>query len=193
MKKITTLIAAAVLVIVLVNVSLAEDSKKAENFSLKDYNGKAHSLLDYKNSKAVVLIYVSTQCPVSNAYNERMAKLYDSYKGKNVAFLGINSNKAEHIEEIKKHAAENNLQFPILKDDNNIIADKFAASFTPEVYVLNSKNEIVYHGRIDDNRRTQDVQVSDLSAALDEILGGKKVANPKTKAFGCTIKRVSKQ
>lgn len=192
MKKIKTLITVVVLSLVFTNLVLAEELKKADNFSLKDYNGKIHSLSDYKNSKAVVLIFVSTQCPVSNAYNERMAKLYESYKGKNVAFLGINSNKAEQLEGIKKHASENNLQFAILKDDNNVIADKFEASFTPEAYVLNSNLELVYHGRIDDNRKADDVQISDLSIALDEILDGKSVTNSKTKAFGCSIKRVSK-
>lgn len=192
MKNIKALVAVALLGIVFSNLILAGELKKAESFSLKDYNGKLHSLSDYKNSKVIVLIFVSTQCPVSNAYNERMAKLYNQYKDKSVKILGINSNKAETAEEIKKHAAEKNLQFAILKDENNIIADKFEASSTPEAYVLNSNLEIVYHGRIDDNRKAGDVQTSDLSLALDEILAGKAVSNPKTKAFGCSIKRVSK-
>jgi len=191
MKQIKAILAAA-LVIVFNNVLAAEELKKIENFSLNDYNGKSHSLADYGSSKAIVLIYVSTQCPVSNDYNERMAKIYDAYKGKNVTFLGVNSNKAEQVDEIKKHAAENKLLFPILKDANNLIADKFEASFTPEVYVLNSNMELVYHGRIDDNRKAAQAKVNDLSVALDEILAGKKVTNAKTKAFGCTIKRVSK-
>jgi thiol-disulfide isomerase/thioredoxin len=72
--------------------SLPEKSK-VDNFSLKDYNGKSHSLDDYKKSKAIVLIFVSTQCPVSNAYNERMAGLQKKYGSKDVAFLGINSTK----------------------------------------------------------------------------------------------------
>lgn len=192
MKNLKTLIAVLLLGIVFSNLILAGDLKKAESFSLKDYNGKLHSLSDYKNSKAIVLIFVSTQCPVSNAYNERMAKLYSQYKNKNVKIIGINSNKAETAEEIKKHAAEKNLQFAILKDENNIVADKFAASSTPEAYVLNGNLEVVYHGRIDDNRKAEDVQTSDLSVAIDEILAGKEVSNPKTKAFGCSIKRVNK-
>jgi peroxiredoxin len=192
MKNLKTLIAVLLLGIVFSNLILAGDLKKAESFSLKDYNGKLHSLSDYKNSKAIVLIFVSTQCPVSNAYNERMAKLYGQYKDKNVKIIGINSNKAETAEEIKKHAAEKNLQFAILKDENNIVADKFAASSTPEAYVLNGNLEVVYHGRIDDNRKAEDVQTSDLSVAIDEILAGKEVSNPKTKAFGCSIKRVNK-
>lgn len=192
MKNIKALVALALLGIIFSNLILAGDLKKAESFSLKDYNGKLYSLADFKNSKAIVLIFVSTQCPVSNAYNERMAKLYNQYKDKNVKILGINSNKAETSDEIKKHATEKNLQFAILKDENNIVADKFEASSTPEAYVLNGNLEVVYHGRIDDNRKAEDVQASDLSVALDEILAGKAVSNPKTKAFGCSIKRVSK-
>ena len=166
-------------------------SEKAEDFSLKDYNGKEYKLSDNQDSKAIVLIFVATQCPVSNAYNERMEKLYEDYKGKDVAFFGINSNKQESVEEIKDHAKEHNLNFVILKDVNNVIADKFGASFTPEVYVLNKKLEILYHGRIDDSRRESDVKTKDLRNALDEIIDGKKVEVSETKAFGCTIKRVS--
>lgn len=192
MKYIKALAAMVLLGIAFSNLILAGDLKKAESFSLKDYNGKLYSLSDFKNSKAIVLIFVSTQCPVSNAYNERMAKLYNQYKDKNVKIFGINSNKAETAEEIKKHAVAKKLQFAILKDDNNIVADKFEASSTPEAYVLNGNLEVIYHGRIDDNRKAEDVQISDLSVALNEILAGKAVSNPQTKAFGCSIKRVSK-
>lgn len=192
MKNIKVFVAVILLGIVFSNLILAGELKKAESFSLKDYNGKLHSLSDYKNSKAIVLIFVSTQCPVSNAYNKRMAKLYSQYKDNNVKIIGINSNKAETAEDIKKHAAEKNLQFAILKDENNIVADKFEASLTPEAYVLNGNLEVVYHGRIDDNRKAEDVQTSDLSVAIDEVLAGKAVSNPKTKAFGCSIKRVNK-
>jgi peroxiredoxin len=169
----------------------AEELKKAENFTLNDLDGKAHSLEQYRDAKAIVLIWVSTQCPVSNDYNTRMAALYEQYKDKGIVFLGINSNKAESIEEIKTHADENNLRFTILKDPGNVIADKFSASFTPEVYVLNGALELLYHGRIDDSRRESGITKRDLSAALDEILDGKKVSVAKTKAFGCTIKRVN--
>jgi peroxiredoxin len=165
--------------------------KKAENFSLKDVNGKVHSLSDYKNSKAIVLMFIATQCPVSNAYNGRMVKLYNEYSKKNIAIIGINSNKQEGIEEIKNHSAQNGFKFPVLKDVNNVIADKFQAGHTPEIFVLNSNYEILYHGRIDDSRDESDVESRDLAISLNEILSGKPVSNPETKAFGCTIKRVS--
>lgn len=173
-----------------VNISVFAGESKMENFKLKDYNGKEYQLNDFKDSKAIVIIFVATQCPISNAYNGRMAALHEEYKEKGIPFIGINSNKQESIEEIKTHAAENKLDFVILKDHNNVVADKFKASFTPEVYVLNKDFEILYHGRIDDSRKEEDVKTKDLRKALDEILAGKKVETAKTKAFGCTIKRV---
>ncbi|MEJ5351772.1 MAG: thioredoxin family protein [Melioribacteraceae bacterium] len=165
--------------------------KKAENFKLKDYNGKEYQLSDFKDSKAIVIIFIATQCPVSNAYNSRMEKIYEEYKNKGVAFIGINSNKLESVEEVKEHAKKNNLNFVILKDVNNVIADKFKASVTPEVFVLNSEFDVLYHGRIDDSRKEEDVKSEDLRNALNEILQGKKVTKTETKAFGCTIKRVN--
>jgi len=165
--------------------------KKVESFTLKDYNGKQHSLSDYKDSKAIVLIFVATECPVSNAYNSRMAEIYNQYKNKGVSVIGINSNKAESVSDIKEHAAKNNLEFTILKDEGNKIADKLGASVTPEVYVLNNKFEIIYHGRIDDSRDNSSVSEKDLAKALDEFLSGKQISKANTKAFGCTIKRVS--
>jgi peroxiredoxin len=166
------------------------DPSKVDNFSLKDYNGKSHSLNDYKNSKAIVLIFISTQCPVSNGYNERMAALQKKYSSKNITFLGINANKEEKAGDIKAHAEKNKFEFPVLKDENNKIADKLGASVTPEVYVLSPGLEVLYHGRIDDSRDASNVSSNDLASALDEILSGKKVSNTRTKAFGCSIKRI---
>lgn len=164
---------------------------KVENFTLNDYNGKKFSLSDFKDSRAIVLMFVATQCPVSNAYNERYNKLYEDYKTKNVAFVGINSNKQESVDEIKEHATEHGFKFPILKDINNVIADKLDAQRTPEIFVVNPATfEILYHGRIDDSQRESRIQSNDLRTALDEILAGKPVTVKETKAFGCTIKRV---
>ena len=105
-------------------------------------------------------------------------------------FVDNRSNKAEDIDEIREHANDNGLTFTILKDDKNIIADKFEASFTPEIYVLNNEFELLYHGRIDNSRRESEVDSNDLRDALEEILSGKAVSTPETKAFGCTIKRI---
>lgn len=170
---------------------LATTPESIESFSLNDYNGKKVSLNDYKDSKAIVIMFIATQCPVSNAYNERYVSLYNDYAKKGITILGINSNKQESVEEIKDHSKEHGFQFPVLKDVNNVIADKFGADHTPEIYVvIPSTMKIVYHGRIDDSMRENRVTTHDLNDALDEILAGKPVAVKETKAFGCSIKRV---
>jgi peroxiredoxin len=178
------------ILILLGGIAYSGTMEKAENFNLKDYNGKSHSLTDYTDSDAIVIMFIATQCPVSNDYNSRMVKLYEDYKDKNVTILGINSNKQESVEEIAKHAKENGFDFAVLKDDKNIIADKYNAQVTPEIFVVNPDLQILYHGRIDDSRRQSEVTSNDLRQALDEILAGKEVTVPETKAFGCTIKRL---
>ena len=162
-----------------------------EDFTLQNYNGESYTLSHNKNAKAIVIMYIATRCPVSNAYNERMVDLYDDYAAKGVVFLAINSNKAEDAEECKEHAEENGFKFPVLKDPGNEIADKYEAQVTPEIFVVNSKLELLYHGRIDNSQKEENVETQDLRNALNEILDGEDVTVAKTKAFGGTIKRVN--
>ena len=163
---------------------------KVDNFTLNDYNGNSHSLTDYKSYKFIVLMFISTQCPVSNAYNEKMNKLFEDYHPENIAFIGLNSNKSESIENIKEHAKAHSFQFPILKDWDNVIADRLNAQVTPEIFVLNKEFDILYHGRIDDARGAGSAKNSDLISALNNLLEGKEVTIKQTRAVGCTIKRV---
>ena len=118
-----------------------------------------------------------------------MVSLYKEYLHRGVVFLGINANSQENAEDIKSHAQEHDFLFPVLKDTDNIIADRLKASVTPEVFVCDSSLTILYHGRIDDSRRETDVTSRDLHSALDAILSGKPIAVAETKAFGCSIKR----
>jgi peroxiredoxin len=178
-------------IVLLSSILQAEEPKKKVNdFTLEDYKGEKHSLTDYKSSKAIVLMFIATQCPISNSYNERMVELYKDYASKGVTFIGINSNKQENVEEVRNHSEEHGFKFVVLKDWNNVIADTLEASVTPEIYVLNSKREVLYHGRIDDSSRENRVKSKDLRAALDRILAGKTVEVTETKAFGCSIKRI---
>lgn len=170
----------------------SDEITKVENFTLPDVDDNSHSLDDFKDSKAIVLMFIATQCPVSNDYNERMVNISKDYANKGITFIGINSNKQESVDEIRDHSKKNKFNFLVLKDKDNIIANKLNASVTPEIYVLNSEFEILYHGRIDDSRRTNEVKANDLRNAFDNILTEKEVEVKKTKAFGCTIKRISK-
>jgi len=164
--------------------------EKVPNFTLKDYAGKEHSLYDYLKNKAVVVMFIATQCPVSNAYNERMVDLYKSYTPKGIAFLAINSNKQESIEEIAEHSKKHGFEFPVLKDWKNVIADKFDALVTPEIYLIDSTGVLRYHGRIDDARNPAKVTQHDLQDALNAYLEGRPLSKRETRAFGCTVKRI---
>jgi len=160
-----------------------------EDFTLPDYDNKDRSLKSLAGKNGTVLIFVAVQCPVSNAYNERMEKLAQDYKAKGIAVVGINSNVAEDAAAVKAHASEHSLSFPILKDPGNKVADKLGASVTPEAYFLDASNKLLYHGRIDNARNPAQLETSDLRNALDAALAGKTIEKTEAKAFGCTIKR----
>jgi peroxiredoxin len=161
-------------------------------FSLKDYAGKSVDLKAFDGKKAVVLMFIATECPVSNAYNDRMAALAKDYSAKGVAIVGINANRAEDTSRIAEHAKQHGLEFPILKDVDNLQADRFGAQVTPETFVFDNSWTLRYHGRIDDNQKGDNIQSQDLRNALEAVLAGKEIAVKETKAFGCTIKRVQK-
>jgi peroxiredoxin len=160
-----------------------------EEFTLPDVNGTERSLKSLAGKKGTVLLFIAVQCPVSNAYNERMEKLAQDYKAKGIAVVGINSNVAEDAAAVKAHAGENKLTFPILKDAGNKVADKLGASVTPEAYFLDANNKLLYHGRIDNSRNAAQVESSDLRNALDAALSGKPIEKAEARAFGCSIKR----
>ena len=162
-----------------------------DGFTLPDADGASHTLASLKGKNGTVIIFIATKCPVSNAYNDRMEKVFEDYKAKGFNVIGINSNNTEPSAEVKSHATEKGLKFTILKDDGNKIADRFGANATPEAYLLDAKGKLVYHGRIDNSREPAGVDSNDLRAAMDEVLAGKPVTKTEAKAFGCTIKRVS--
>ena len=160
-----------------------------EDFTLPDVDNKEHSLKSLAGKNGTVLIFIAVQCPVSNAYNERMEKLAQDYKAKGVAVIGINANLAEDAAAVKAHATEHHLTFPILKDPGNKVADKLGATVTPEAYFLDANNKLLYHGRIDNSRNAAQVESNDLRNALDAALASKPVEKTEAKAFGCSIKR----
>ena len=164
----------------------------APDFTLQTIDGKTLSLAEAaKTHKAVVVMFIATKCPYSNAYNDRMRDMAAAYSGKGVLFVGINSNKTEPLAEVIAHAKEHGHTFPIAKDPDNKVADLYGAGHTPEVYVVTPDGKLRYHGRIDENYEDPSKFASpDLKNALDDLLANKTVAKAETKAFGCSIKRV---
>jgi peroxiredoxin len=159
------------------------------DFKLPDVDGKEHSLESLKGKNGTVIIFLSAQCPVVRAYNERIEKLAEDYRARGVNVVGINSNVTESVEDIKRHISDNKFSFVVLRDNGNKVADMLDAQHTPETFFLDAGNKLVYHGRIDNNRNAEMVQSNDLRDAIDATLAGKPVAKTEAAAFGCSIKR----
>ena len=164
----------------------------APPFTLTDLDGSVFSLDQaVRSHKAVVVMFIATQCPYSNAYNDRMRDMAASYGKQGILFLGINSNKTEPAEETRAHARKHGFAFAVAKDPENTVADLYGAKHTPEIFVVDPRGVLRYHGRIDENYEdASKVSSPDLKNALDALLAGKPVATSETKAFGCSIKRV---
>jgi peroxiredoxin len=163
---------------------------KPENFTLTAPDGKQHSLYLKEAPKATAVLFISAQCPISNRYNGRMIEFAKEYGQKGVRFLAINSNDPETLEVVDEHAKRIGFPFPVVKDPNNVVADKWGAQITPEAFVLDQQGVLQYHGRIDDQLAEVKVKSPDLKNALEAVLAGKKPENPETKAHGCDIKRI---
>ena len=131
-----------------------EIGSTVENFTLTDTDGVTKSLNDLRGKKGTVVVWLSAQCPVVKAYKDRINEIAAEYQAKGIAFVGINSNATEDLNWVKSNKAEFGYNFPILIDKGNVLADKWGASVTPEVFYLDSKNVLLYHGAIDNDRRS---------------------------------------
>jgi peroxiredoxin len=139
---------------------------------------------------ATVVMFISTRCPYSNGYNDRMERLDKDYASRGVRFLGVNSNVNEPSSEVVSHARLHGFTFAVLKDDASRVADLYGASHTPEIFVVDRSGVLRYHGRIDENAQdAAGVKSPDLRNALEALLAGRPVPAAETKAFGCSIKR----
>jgi peroxiredoxin len=161
------------------------------DFALQQLNGSPIQFSTLKGNVTVVM-FISVQCPVSNAYDDRMNALYQDYAAKGVKFVAINANRTEPAAAVADHARAHNFGFTVYKDENNVIADRFGATVTPETYVIDANGIIRYHGSIDDSKNVSRVTTQRLRLALDAVLTGKEPPQTETKAFGCSITKVQR-
>ncbi len=183
------LIAAALSVAALLGQEFKLGSK-VDDFALRDTSGGQVQFASLRGPVTVV-VFISTKCPVSNSYNDRMNAIYKDYSQRGVKFVFVNANRGESLQEVERHARDH-FSFPVYKDVDNVVADRFGATVTPEAFVIDATGTIRYHGSIDDSQVVQRVQENRLRNALDAVLEDKPVAAAETKAFGCSIKRIKK-
>ena len=162
------------------------------DFELSDLKGRPVKLSSLKG-KIVMIHFWSATCPFVQRYEDRLQKLAADYGTREVVVLGIDSNANETPDQIRKAGAERKVNYPILLDPGNRIADQFGAITTPHVFILNWEGRLAYEGSVDDQGWSEKdpVHVRYAREALEALLQGREVPHPKTRTFGCTIKRVS--
>ena len=163
-------------------------------FSLTDTAGHTHTTAEWNGKRAVVLFFLTTDCPLSNSYVPEMNRIEQAYAARGVAFYAIQGDATVPAPDVQRHVREFGYRFPYLFDPEESLAAYTGATSTPEAAVLAPSGELLYLGRIDnrvEDLGKQRVQVTefDLRDALEAVLAGKPVARPRTKALGCAITR----
>lgn len=171
--------------------STAKIGKKIDNITLSDLAGKAHALHDLKDKKAIVLVFLSFDCPVSTGYSGPLADLAKTYGERGVAFVGICPGE-DDAAGVAKNAKEHKIPFPVFKDTKAAAA--LQAEITPSAFVLDGQFVLRYRGRIDDEylarlKKKERITRFDLKEALEDVLAGKEVRQPATAPIGCPIAR----
>ncbi|MGI8980367.1 MAG: redoxin domain-containing protein [Pirellulaceae bacterium] len=168
--------------------------RKVAPFSLGDFRGKTWTLAEFSENKVVVIAFMGTECPLVTHYGPRLAELAAKYEQQGVAFLGINANQQDSLAEIAHFAKKSKIEFPLLRDAGNKVADALQAERTPEVFVLDAERVIRYHGRIDDQftygKGRDKPEQTWLATAIDELLSGKEVTTKEVASIGCHIGRL---
>lgn len=170
----------------------------ARDFKLKNVDGKMVSMADYKDAKGFIVTFTCNTCPYSVAYEDRLIELHNKYAPKGYPIIAINPNDVkvspkDSYKHMQVRAKEKNFPFPYVYDETQEITKAYGATRTPHLYVVqkqkDGKFKVAYIGTIDDNsREPEKVQKKYAEAALDELVAGKAVSQPTTKAIGCTIK-----
>jgi peroxiredoxin len=167
----------------------------APDFRLPDTNGKIVSPADFKNAPALLVIFMCNHCPYVKHIRQGLAQLGRDYQPKGAGIVGINSNDAANYPadspaKMKEEMQVAGYTFPYLYDETQAVAKAYRAACTPDIYLFDGRQKLVYRGQFDDSRPGSGVRVTgmDLRDALDAVLGGKPVEKEQIPSIGCNIK-----
>ena len=167
----------------------------APDFELPGIDEDVHHLSRYlEKFRAIAVIFMCNDCPYVQLYLNRMKELQADFQDRDVTLIGINANDPnqqpdDSFEKMKLFAANNQLNFPYIRDVAQDVAESFGASKTPEVFLLDQDGRLRYKGLIDDNADdAAAVGVSYLRSAIDQLLKSEPVEPSSTEAIGCSIK-----
>ena len=168
---------------------------KAPGFRLPDTQGRTVSLDDFRGAPALLVIFLCNHCPFVKHVRAEISKLAKDYRARGVVVVGISSNDVNsHPDDgpammaIEKASA--GYTFPYLYDETQDVAQAYQAACTPDFFVFDGEQALVYRGQLDASRPSNTVPVTgkDLRAALDAVLAGEAVAADQKPSIGCNIK-----
>ena len=165
----------------------------APNFQLLGVDNKKHTLNDYNNFQGILIIFMCNHCPYVKSKIETLNELYEKFSNK-IAIIGINSNDSkdypeDSFENMKKMAKENEFKFDYLLDETQEIAKKYGAICTPDSFLFNSKKQLVFHGKIDNAMKPDDVSTEKtMIQNIQKLLIGEKIEKDFDPSIGCSIK-----
>jgi peroxiredoxin len=184
-----------ILGMVAVNSTMLPLGTKAPDFRLPDPSGKEVALADFKAAPALLVVFMCNHCPYVKHVREGLARLARDYRPRGVAVVGINSNDAANYpaDSPAKMAAEATAAgyiFPYLYDETQAVAKAYRAACTPDLYLFDKDQRLVYRGQLDDSRPGSAAPVTgkDVRAALDAVLAGQHVSPIQKASMGCNIK-----
>src|SRR5438128_1206425 len=174
---------------------ILELGSNAPDFTLPDTEGKRVTLADFADKSALVVMFICNHCPYVKHVAAELTRVASDYQPRGVAFVGISSNDVADYpedgpEEMVKEKAARGYPFPYLYDETQEVAKAYDAVCTPDFYVFDAHQKLVYRGQLDDSRPKLDIPVTgkDIREALDNILSNKPVSGFQRPSIGCSIK-----
>jgi len=180
------------LIIVSMIALLGGRSAVSQTINLRDVDGVEHRQTEWESKRAVVIFFTTTECPLSNGYIPEMNRLQKEYAARNVAFYAVEVDTTIADRDVRNHAKDFAIAYPVLIDKQQTLVRLTGAAATPEVAVLSNKGALLYIGRIDNRVEDFDqhrnvITEHDLRNALDAVLAGRTVPPASTKIVGCAI------
>lgn len=168
----------------------------APNFNLQDViSGNMVSLDNFKNKKALMVMFICRHCPYVQHVKEEIAKIGQDYKEKDIGIIAISANDVNSYPEdspqsLKEMARELNFSFPYLYDKSQEIAKAYTAACTPDFFLFDKERKLAYRGQLDDSRPGNNLPITgkDLREAIDAVLEDKPVDFNQKPSIGCNIK-----
>ncbi len=168
----------------------------APTFTLLDtVSGERLSFDDIKGDRGTIVMFICNHCPYVIHVNEELVRVANDYRVTGFGFVAISSNDVVQYpqdgpKEMYRVAEKNDYPFPYLYDETQEVARAYDAACTPDFYVFDREDQLVYRGQLDDSRPGNGIPLTgrSLREALDALLGNKRVPENQKPSMGCGIK-----